>query len=100
MTRIFVYLVNHLVIKPEAFRIRQIYVNCRTLFNLTTLYFNIAVAEMGKYYEPKKTKSGYLICAVPSCQTKKSTTTLKTFEFPSDLNRRKQWISAVVNASK
>lgn len=57
---------------------------------------------MGKYYEHKnnKSKSGYLICAVPTCQTKKSTTTLKTFEFPSDLKRRSQWISAIVEASK
>ncbi|XP_065202074.1 uncharacterized protein LOC135832631 [Planococcus citri] len=55
---------------------------------------------MGKYYNTqKKTKSGYLICVVPMCQTKKSTTTLKTFEFPSDLKRRNQWISAIVEAT-
>lgn len=55
---------------------------------------------MGKYYKLRKTKSGYLICAVPMCQTKKSTTTLKTFEFPSDIKRRSQWIAAIVEASK
>lgn len=55
---------------------------------------------MGKYYKHKRTKSGYLICVVPMCQTKKSTTTLKTFEFPSDRKRRSQWISAIVEASE
>lgn len=64
------------------------------------LSFKVQIFKMGKYFNNKKTKSGYLICVVPMCQTKKSTTTLKTFEFPSDLKRRNQWICAIVEASE
>ena len=68
---------------------RNILVVCWTLF------------KMKRYFDgaQKKTQSGYLICVVPMCETKKSTTPLKTFEFPSDIKRRLQWISAIVNAS-